>query len=396
MTIEEHNSTPTVDQRRPMRRFAVALLRTVFNIAMCLVILAAGAVLFVQTDTGRRFLTKQILSIVNSQINGTFTCDDVQIDVFRGIVIKRPHLTVMGSTLLDAQELRVAYDIAALVGHTTAVNQLSLVRPTINLVRGKDGVWNFSRISSSSDTTPSSPSNLLLRLRDVSIVDGTINVRDQTVSRAPMHVFDPSHLALRNVHVKLSTLLDLGKHEYEVVIHDLSLRDELSPQLNIQHASCAVRLWSGGVRIAALTLEMPNTSIALKGEMLGVNLEKDGLSADVLRSHPLRAHVDARSVYGPDIRYVLPFLDVRESYSLDSDVLYSGDRVYISNMNLHAGSAKLKGSVDITGLDGSSPLFLHVLLHDSHAKYAEVRQRMQFLSLPDLAFIGATHVGMSK
>ena len=392
MTTEEHNSTPTVDQRRPMRRFAVALLRAVFNITLGLVILAAGAVLFVQTDTGRRFLTKQILSIVNSQINGTFTCEDVHIDVFRGIVIKRPHLTVPGSTVLDAEELRVAYDIAALVGHTTAVNQFALIRPTINLVRGKDSVWNFSRISPSTDTTPSSPSTLVLRLRDVSIVDGTINVRDQTRSRAPMHVFDPSQLALRNVQVKLSTLLDLGKHEYAVVIRELSLRDEHSPQLNIQHASCAVRLWSGGARIDALTLDMPNTSIALNGEMLGVDLEKDGLSADALRAHPLRAHVDARTVYGPDIRYVLPFLDVRESYSLDSDVLYSGDRVYVSNMNLHAGSAKLNGSVDITGLDGRSPLFLHVLLHDSQARYADVRQRMQFLSLPDLAFIGTTYV----
>jgi hypothetical protein len=392
MTTEEHNSTPTADRRTPLRRFAVASFRAVFNVAMGLMIIAAGAVVFVQTDAGRSFLTKQILSIVNSQINGTFTCDDVQIDVFRGIVIKHPRLTVQGATLLDAQELRVAYDIAALVGHTTAVNQFTLVRPTIHLVRGADSVWNFNRISVSSDTTPTSPSTLVLRLRDVSIIDGTINVHDQTVTRAPANVFDPSHLALRNVHVKLSTLIDLGKRDIAVVLHHLSLRDELSPQLNIQNASCAVRMWSGGVKVSALTLEMPSTSIALKGELLGVDIQKDGLTSEALRAHPFRAHVEAPSVYGPDIRYVLPFLDIRESYSLQSDVLYSGDRVFVSNMDLQGGSATLKGSVDITGLDGRTELYLHVLLHDSQARYADVRKRMQFLSLPDLPFIGTTNM----
>lgn len=392
MTPQEHTEIQTADRRSSLRRMAVLFVRGLFNAAMAVVILAAAVVLFVQTDTGRRFLTSQILRIVNGQINGTFTCDDVHIDVFRGVVIDRPLLTVQGQTLLQAEQLRVAYDIAALVGHTTAINTCSIVRPTINLIADKNGIWNVSRLSKSTDTTASGPSTLVLRLRDFSIIDGTINVEDQTVDRGSVDTFNPGHLALRNVELGLSTLLDLGKREYTVVIDHLSCHDARSPQLTINKASCALHLGPGGAQVRALMLETPRTSIALSAELLGIDIEKNGLPAEMLRMHPLRAHVVASKVWGPDVRYFIPYLDIRESYVLDSDVMYNGERVYIQNMNLQAGHAVLKGSVDITGLDGSSPLFLHVLLHDSHAKYGEVQDRLTFLSLPELNFIGSTYV----
>lgn len=391
MTPEEHN-IQTAHRRSTLRRLAVLFVRSAFNVAVGALILAAAAVVFVQTDVGRRFLTSQVLKLVNSQINGTFTCDDVRIDVFRGVVIDGPRLTVQGQTLLDAEQIQAAYDIAALVGHTTAVNAFKLVRPTINLLRDTSGVWNFSRLSTSTDTTASAPSKFVLRLRDVSITDGTLHVDDRTSPQGPITSFDPAHLALTNLQLNLSTLIDLGKREYTAVVEHLSFADKRSPQLQVDHASLAAHLGPGGAQLRALVLETPRTSIALKGEILGVDIERDGLPAEKFRGHPLKAHVIASRVWGPDVRYFLPFLDIRESYSIDTDVSFNGERVLVENMRLDAGHAALKGSVEVAGLDGRTPLFLHVQLHDSHARYAEVQDRMAFLSLPELPFIGTTYV----
>jgi hypothetical protein len=391
MTPEEQN-IQTANRRSTLRRLVVLFVRGALNVAVATLILAALAVVFVQTETGRRFLTSQVLNLVNSQINGTFICDDVRIDVFHGVVVERPRLSVQGQILLDAEQIRVAYDIAALVGHTTAVNALHIVRPTVNLIRDSSGVWNFSRLSASTDTTAAAPSKLVLRLRDVSIKDGTIHVDDRTSPQGSTTSFDPAHLALTNLQLSLSTLIDLGKREYTAVVEHLSFVDKRSPQLQIDHMSLAAHLGPGGAQVRALVLETPRTSIALKGEILGIDVEREGLPAEKFRSHPLKAHVIASRVWGPDIRYFLPFLDVRESYALDSDVSYNGERVLVENMRLDAGHAALKGSVEVAGLDGSSPLFLHVQLHDSHARFAEVQQRMAFLSLPKLPFIGSTYV----
>ena len=391
MTPEEHN-IQTAHRRSILRRLAVLFVRSAFNVAVAALILAAAAVVFVQTEAGRRFLTSQVLNLVNSQINGTFTCDDVRIDVFRGVVIDRPRLTVQGKPLLDAEQIRVSYDIAALVGHTTAVNAFKLVRPTINLVRDTSGVWNFSRLSTSTDTTASAPSKLVLRLRDVAITDGTIHVDDRTSPQGPTTTFDPAHLALTNLQLNLSSLIDLGKREYTAVVEHLSFVDKRSPQMQIDHLSLAAHLGPGGAQVRALVLETPRTSIALKGEILGIDIEREGLPAEKFRSHPLRAHVIASRVWGPDVRYFLPFLDIRETYAIDSDVSFNGERVLVENMRLDAGHAALKGSVEVVGLDGRTPLFLHVQLHDSHARYAEVQDRMAFLSLPELPFIGSTYV----
>ncbi|MFN5876622.1 MAG: hypothetical protein ACK45E_10120, partial [Ignavibacteria bacterium] len=242
MNNEEHIDVKTATRSNPLLRVAVSFVRWGFNIAVALVIIAGAAVALLQTDLGRRMLTARVLSLVNAEINGTFTCDEIQLDVFHGLVIVRPNLAVQGKSLLRADELRVSYDIAALVGHTTAVNQFTLVRPTINLVRGPDSVWNFSLLSSGADTTPPSKSELVLRLRDVAIIDGTIRVDDQTCARAPVNTFDPSHLALRRVNLKLSTLIDLGSREYTAVINHLSIEDEISTQLDIDDASCAIHM----------------------------------------------------------------------------------------------------------------------------------------------------------
>lgn len=392
MSLEVHKSEEAATRSKRLLRVAALLVRWTFNAAITTVLISAIAVALLQTQFGRRILTTQVLGLVNSQINGTFSCEDINIDVFHGIVIKHPLLVVQGKTLLEAEDLRVSYDIAALVGHTTAVNQFTLVRPTIHLVRSADSVWNFSLLATSKDTTPPSPSELVLRLRDVAIIDGTINVDDQTTQKAAADVFDPTHLALRNVNLKLSTLIDLGKREYTAVINDFSAHDERSPQLDINHASCAVHLGPGGLQVRALRLEMPRTTIALKGQLLGIDIEQDGLPVELLQKHPFEGHIQATSVWGPDIRYFLPFLDVKEGYSLNSDVSFNGDRVYVSNMDLRAGSAALKGSVEVSGLTGIKPLFLRVQLHDSRARYEEVRQRLTFLQLPKLDFVGTTHM----
>lgn len=392
MNNEEHIDVKTATRSNGLLRAAVSLVRWGFNGAVALVIIAAASVAFLQTDVGRRLLTAQVLSLVNAEINGTFSCEDIKLDVFHGLVIVRPSLVVQGKSLLSADELQVSYDIAALVGHTTAVNQFTLVRPTINLVRGQDSVWNFSLLSSRADTTPPSKSELVLRLRDVAIIDGTIRVDDQTRSRAPVNTFDPSHLSLRHVNLQLSTLIDLGSHEYTAVINHLSLEDEISTQFDIDDASCAIHVSPGGLQIRALRVEMPRTQFALKGQVIGIDIEKEGLALERMQKHPFEGTLQASRVYGDDIRYFLPFLDVEDSYALNTDVVFTGDRVFLSTMDLRAGTAALKGSVEVTGLMGKKPLFLRVLLQDSRARYEDVRKWLTFLQLPKLDFVGTTQM----
>jgi len=392
MNTEPQQSTETVSERSSIRRLAVFVLRRALDVLLGLVILSAAVVGFLQTETGRKLLTSQVLRYVNGQIHGTLTCDDVRIDVFRGVVLQQPHLRVDGTTLLQAKELRVVYDIAALVGHTTAVNSITIIKPTINLVRATDGVWNFSKLSMSTDTTPSGPSSLVLRLKEFTIENGTVNVDDRTTPKADSTTFDPMHLQLHDVDLQASTLLDFAEHDYTVVINKLTCRDVRQTPLNLRQLSAAVHITPGGVQVRALSIETLQTSCQVHADLLGVNVEQQGLTPALLKAHPLRCHVYGKRIWGPDVRFFLPFLDIRDAYAIDTDVAYSGDAVRVQNMELQSGSTVLHGSVEVTGLDGETPLFLNVSLNDSRSRYAEVQQRLRFLHLPTLPFVGTTYV----
>ena len=77
MNNEEHIDVKTAPRGNPLLRAAVSFVRWGFNGFVALVIVAAVTVGLLQTDFGRHMLTTQVLSLVNAQINGTFTCDDI-------------------------------------------------------------------------------------------------------------------------------------------------------------------------------------------------------------------------------------------------------------------------------------------------------------------------------
>ena len=367
-------------------------LRWLFNALIGFVVLCAAVVFGLQTEFGRKILTSEVLKLVNTQINGTLVCDDVRIDIFRGIVLSHPKLWVDGTAVLDAEELQISYDIAALVGHTTAVNQVLLSKPVINLVRDTNGVWNFSRIAKASASTDTTPSALVLRLRSFKIVDGIVNVNDRTHPNADAGTFDPTHLALQDVQLELSTLIDLTKREYTAVIDKLSFTDKRAKLLDVKRAALAVHLGPGGIQLRALHIETPLSSLTLQAQLLGVDIERDGLSPDVLRNHPVTAQIEMARLAGEDITFFLPFLDVRDQYTLRGLASYSGERLVVTDMDLRTTQSHLKGNVDISGLDGSTNLYLDVRLRDSRAVYAEVQRKLEFLHLPVLPFLGTTYM----
>ncbi|MBU3699342.1 MAG: hypothetical protein FGM33_04925 [Candidatus Kapabacteria bacterium] len=382
----EIQQTPEPVQRR-WKRLLWTLARVGYGIVATAIISSALIVVLAQTQMARDFLTARLVSVVNSNIAGRFDCGTISIDVFHGVVISRPLLTVRGRPLLSADEISVSYDVAALVGKTLAVNRVVLSSPRVNLQRGRDSVWNVSQFLLPADTTSAPPPNLVIRLRSLVITKGIVNEDDQTVESPVDGRFDPLHLALRNVELRASALLDLRARDYTIGIDHCSFHDLRQQPLNVLELLLAARIRPQGISVPLLSITTPTSHVNLSAAIDGLDIVADGIDSETFRRHPLRATVDAERVNGRDVLYVVPGLDIVGDYSLKANVTYRGDRVAVDAMDLTAGDGRLRGAVLVTSLNDSKKLGLDISLNESSIRYDDVRRRMRFIGLPELNFL---------
>jgi len=354
-----------------------------------LVIASALFVLLAQTEFFRTWLRDRIIAIANAELIGKLQIDDARLDIFRGIVLVHPRLYAEGTTVLQADEITVSYDVAALWSRTFAVSELTIKNPTIKLIRSEGGVWNFTRIvKPNPDTTSTEPPDLSITIRALKIDNGTLFVNDRTTAVDTSDTFDPTHLRLTDLQLNLSIRAALRARDYAAAINGMSFTNK-SGRVNVEGLTSVIRATRSGVDIQSLKLKTQRSEIWLRARLNDVDLTQ-GFSDSLFRSHPLMARVEIDSLWGPDLQYFIPDVNLADGYALTADVKFNGRDLDVSGLHLVAGDADVKGSVLITDLDGIKPIGIDIHVNNSHARYADVRRRLKFVELPELPFLGTT------
>ncbi len=390
--IDDPTTSEQTAVRRPWwRRTAVFVFRWIYRLTGTAIILAGLIVLIAQTEMARTFMRKQVLSLINDQLEGRVACDDVHLDIFRGIVLEHPQLYANGTMVLEADRLSISYDLAALFGRTLAVNKVELVRPRIAIIQSKDGVWNVSHIvKPSADTTTTPPPNLTLRIRGISITEGTVVVDDRTTARGDGSVFDPMHLSLKAFELRAEVRLALKDHDYTIAINHLSFYDEFMRTLDVRELTMAARITPTFLDLQSLGIKLVKTELALRARIDNHDVLQDGINDSILALHPIIGAVDAERIWGPDVHFVVPDIDIIDSYTLKADAVFAGANFKIDDIDLHSGDGHVLGSVYLTDINDPDHLGIDIKVHDSHARYADVRRRLRFVEMPDLPFLGTT------
>ncbi len=78
---------------------------------------------------------------------------------------------------LSAKQFDVKVDVGALLKKQVEVDALNITRPQLELIRGKDGKWNFSELASGGDSSSSS-GGAAIALRSLTIQDAKLSVTD--------------------------------------------------------------------------------------------------------------------------------------------------------------------------------------------------------------------------
>ncbi|MFN2382832.1 MAG: translocation/assembly module TamB domain-containing protein [Gemmatimonadota bacterium] len=129
--------------------FGVAL---VVSLAALLIV---GGLVWLRTPWGHDWVRGQILTRLGEAVVGTVRLGAVEGDVLRGVTLDGFALIgADGVTLVAADRIQVRYALRPFLDKRIVLDEVRLVRPEINLVRGPDGRWNFQTLFKPSPAPP--------------------------------------------------------------------------------------------------------------------------------------------------------------------------------------------------------------------------------------------------
>jgi len=155
------------------------------------------------------------------------------------------------SAFIQTQELSVSVKLLPLLSKSVEVDSLSLERPSVQLIKNAQGVWNFATIGQKEPAAAPSSSEQQFSLGELAINDGQIAITDLQ-DRRPRTVYDHINLKLTDFAPNTPFNLDASVHLPGPGNQEVSLKGKGGP---LSHDNPAATPFKG-------TLDLKNVDIA--------------------------------------------------------------------------------------------------------------------------------------
>ncbi len=264
---------------------------------------------------------------------------------------------------VQTQELSVSVDLLPLLSKSVQINSLALERPSVEMIKNAEGVWNFASIgqktpateptSSAAPKSPAAPASAAppppsssqqqFSLGELAINDGSVAITDQQ-DRKPRTVYDHINLKLTDFAPDSPFNLDASVHLPGAGSQEVSLKGKGGP---LSHTNPAATPFKGtldlkGVEIAGLQkfLQSPalvNTDGVLSGHT-------DIASANGKLSATGQMDLEKPRLHGIDVGY-----PIKMDYDVSDDV--TNDLLRINKGAIKLGPTPLS----VTGTVNTKP-----------------------------------------
>ena len=264
---------------------------------------------------------------------------------------------------VQTQELSVSVKLLPLLSKSVQIDSLALERPSVELIKNAQGVWNFASIGQQTPAaSPSSSSQQQFSLGELAINDGLVAITDLQ-DRKPRTVYDHINLKLTDFAPDSPFNLDASVHLPGAGSQEVSLKGKGGP---LSHANPAATPFKGtldlkGVEIAGLLkfLQSPalvNTDGVLSGHT-------DIASANGKLSANGQMDLEKPKLHGIDVGY-----PINMDYDVSDDL--TNDLLTISKGAIKLGPTPL--SLSGTMNSKPTPAQLNVNLKANNVSIAEI------------------------
>jgi len=326
-----------------MRRIALSVLGI-------LAIIIVAALVFAATFDVNRY-RPTIQSELEKRLGRKVTLGDMHLSVFpprfrvRNISISDDPRFSTQKPFVQAQELDVSVKLLPLLRKSVQIDSLDLKRPSVELIKNQQGVWNFASVGSKHEATQPKPASgeEQFALGELTISDGEVAVTDLQ-GRSPRTLYDHIDVTLRNFAPNQPFSLDAAAHLPGSGSQEVSLKGNGGPLVQDQPATTPFHgtLKLKQVGIAGLAKFLNSPAFANTDGVLSGDTKIDGESGKM-------TVIGQMNIQNPRVRGIDLGYPVTAQYDLTDDLVV--DAITIRNMILKLGSTPLA----ISGLVNAKP-----------------------------------------
>jgi AsmA protein len=247
---------------------------------------------------------------------------------------------------IQTQELSVSVKLLPLLSKSVEVESLSLERPSVELIKNAQGVWNFASLGEKTPApaaAPASSSGQQFSLGELAINDGLVAVTDLQ-NRKPRTVYDHINVKLTDFAPDSPFNLDASVHLPGSGSQEVQLKGKGGP---LSHANPASTPFKGtldlkGVEIGELQKFLQSPALVNTDGVLSGHTEIASASGKLSANGQM--NLDKPKLHGIDVGYPI---------NLDYDV---NDDLVNDLLRINKGAIKLGPTpLSVTGTMNSKP-----------------------------------------
>jgi hypothetical protein len=363
-----------------------------YSAATVIVVLTAIAGL-TQTQWFRDKLRTLALEQLDSLLIADVYLGEIHGNLVSGFSIDSASVVVGGEHLLAAERIDLRYDLFELPSKRITVSHLTLVRPKIALLRGRDSIWNFERmVRPTPDDSTSTPFDWPIVVDQFEVLNAQIRLVDSARLAQGDHMnTGPFFVEYHDVHLREFSLLVkrafVAPDEKRAFIAALSFLSD-RPDLRLQKFSGEVQASKKGASVRNLTIQTARSNLHLDADLHDVDLVA-GFDLRELKENRVELSLQTSPLDLNELKRFIPEIDFLDG-TLDADLDVDGQfgELNIRHLDLTNRNSELHVGGTLSHLDEPEHLALDIKCRGSKIVYADAVALLSTLDLPNLSGLG--------
>ena len=225
-----------------------------------------GLCAYVARDPLRDLLGRTASAWLSRQLNGTVEIGALRGSLLASLVMRDVVLRDrQGTEVAHLDEVRLGYDLTALLTKRLVVQRVHLVRPRVTLVQDPAGLWNLSRVlSPASPAIAPAPEHTTREGLPIAVVVEDVAIQDGQVALHTAALPGVQHLTGLQAHLQGQ----VEGHAFRFQVHQLSVH-ATPAEVELHTAQGTIEGDAATVRLLALRLQTAHTLMTADGTLPG-------------------------------------------------------------------------------------------------------------------------------
>jgi hypothetical protein len=370
-----------------LKRIGRFLLRFVLIILFVFIIFTSTFIVLSFNAGFRRWSSKELLDIVNSQLEGKIEFSDYKYQFPNQIDLYNVRLLAAGDTLAYIQHLHLHFVINRLFAQKVLVRNLILDNPRIKILRSMtDSTWNVEHIAKpSGDTTTKPLPNWVIKVENLKINHSEFFMIDSTTADFSAKYFATNNIHLNDFNLSLSSNVELAKQSFMANIDTISF-NELNSGLKLKPSSIIAALDKKHIQLTNTKIALGESNININYKLDSVNIFGNKEESDLKRGI-LNLKINADKLNTEEFSKIasLP-IKINGNFSLNSEIIGKLNNLDIKSFLLKNNSTNINLNGNVKNLLISDSINYHVNINQINATYSHLKKILpdiDFRSIPD-------------